>query len=147
MNRVGRHGRPPSGGPVRSYPERTPFFPVHSGLRPSVLYGKNVTVLSGEERTGPPGGGRPVSARDRAREPEGERGADKDEAAKRRNPAGGRKSGGSAATNGSAGVSNGGSSYSVLAGCRATRTTGGPGDRTRVLFPWGCRGKEEHGRS
>jgi len=32
MNRAGRHGRPPSGGPVRSYPERTPFFPVHSGL-------------------------------------------------------------------------------------------------------------------
>jgi hypothetical protein len=61
-------------------------------------------------RLGPPGGGRPVSPRDRARVPEGKRGADKDDAANRRNPAGGRKSGGSAATNRSAGVSNGGSS-------------------------------------
>ena len=40
-----------------------------------------------------------MSTRDRARAPEGERGADKDDAANRRNPAGGRKSGGSAATN------------------------------------------------
>ena len=46
-DRAVESGRPPTGGPVRSDRERTPFFPSHSVLRTSFHYGKNDLVLSG----------------------------------------------------------------------------------------------------
>ena len=108
-----RHGRPPSGGPpgpVRSFRKEHRSSRFTRSLRDLCSLREERISSFRIERTGPPDGGRPVSPRGRARAPEGERGADKDDAANRRNPAGGRKSGGSAATNKSAGVSNGGSS-------------------------------------
>ena len=98
-----RHGRPPSGGPVRSFRKEHRSSRFTRSLRDLCSLREERISSFRIERTGPHDGGRPVSSRDRARVPEGERGADKDDAANRRNPAGGRKSGGSAATNVSAG--------------------------------------------
>ena len=92
------------------------------------------------ERTGPHDGGRPVSTRDRARAPEGERGADKDDAANRRNPAGGRKSGGSAATNNLPGLATAVLANRFWQAAKHMHDLRAKGPK-RVLSPWGCRGK------
>ena len=105
-----RHGRLPSSGPVRSIQKEHSSSRFTRSLRDLCSLREERNSSFRIERTGPLDGGRPVSSRDRARVPEGVRGADKDDAANRRNPAGGRNSGRSAATNRSAGVSNGGSS-------------------------------------
>ncbi len=54
-------GRSPPGGPVHSTGKNSRSSRVTSALWTFVLYRKNAIVLSGIERTSPPGGDRPAA--------------------------------------------------------------------------------------